>query len=153
MRFNLSLLRILSFSLLSAFSVLVAHGQSDRGAITGTVLDSSGGVVEGASITATGVETGTVYTTTSTSTGAYRFSNLVLGHYDLAVTAKGFKVSTLTGVEVRVNSTSSLDINLQPGDVKETVTVPADAPTVHSTTSDIATVVAATQILELPSSR
>jgi len=150
MRFNLSLLRILSFSLLFAFFVLAAHGQSDRGAITGTVLDSSGGVVDGATITATGVETGTVYTTTSTSTGAYRFAGLVLGHYNIVVTAKGFKVSTLTGVEVQVNSTASLDVNLQPGDVKETVTVLADAPTVESSTSEMGTVVGAKEIVELP---
>jgi hypothetical protein len=150
MRFNLSLLRILSFGLLFAFSVLAAHGQSDRGAITGTVLDSSGGVVDGATITATGVETGTVYTTTSTSTGAYHFASLVLGHYNIIVTAKGFKVSTLTGVEVQVNSTASLDINLQPGAVQETVTVLADAPTVESSTSEMGTVVAAKEIVELP---
>jgi hypothetical protein len=150
MRFNLSLLRILSFSLLFAFSVLAAHGQSDRGAITGTVLDSSGGVVDGATITATGVETGTVYTTTSTSTGAYHFASLVLGHYNIVVIAKGFKVSTLTGVEVQVNSTASLDINLQPGAVQETVTVLADAPTVESSTSEMGTVVGAKEIVELP---
>src|SRR5216683_922880 len=150
MRFNLSLLRILSFTLLFALSGLAAHGQSDRGTIAGTVEDSSGGVVDGATITATGVETGTVYTTTSTSTGAYRFAGLVLGHYNIVVTAKGFKVSTLTGVEVQVNSTASLDINLQAGDVKETVTVLADAPTVESSTSEMGTVVGAKEIVELP---
>src|SRR5216683_1997390 len=150
MRFNLSLLRILSFTLLFALSGLAAHGQSDRGTIAGTVEDSSGGVVDGATITATGVETGTVYTTTSTSTGAYRFAGLVLGHYNIVVTAKGFKVSTLTGVEVQVNSTASLDVNLQPGDVKETVTVLADAPTVESSTSEMGTVVGAKEIVELP---
>src|SRR6267378_2348604 len=150
MRFNLSLLRFLSFSLFLTFSAITARAQSDRGTIAGTVLDSSGGVVEGATITATGAETGTVYTTTSTSTGAYRFSSLVLGHYDIAVTAKGFKVSTATRVEVQINSTSSLDITLRAGAVTETVTVLADAPSIETGTSEMGTVIGAREIVELP---
>jgi len=133
-----------------SFLTIDAVAQSDRGTISGTILDSSGGVVEGATVTAKGIETGTVYDAVSTSTGAYHFANLVLGHYNLSVTAKGFKVSTLTGVEVRVNSTTSLDITLQAGDVQETVTVLADAPTVESNTSEIGTVVSAREIVELP---
>ena len=150
MRFNLSLLRFLSFSLFLTFSAIIARAQSDRGTIAGTVLDSSGGVVEGATITATGAETGTVYATTSTSTGAYRFSSLVLGHYDIAVAAKGFKVSNATRVEVQINSTSSLDFTLQAGDVSETVTVLADAPSIETRTSEMGTVIGAREIVELP---
>ena len=101
----------------------------------GSILDSSGGAVVDAQVQAKGVETHSVYTTVSTATGAYRFSDLVLGHYDITVTAKGFKVSTLTGVEVQINSTSSLDITLQPGDLKETMTVVADAPRIQTETS------------------
>jgi hypothetical protein len=131
-------------------TVSTSNAQSDGGAIAGSILDSSGGAVEGAAITAIGTETGTVYKTTSTSTGAYRFSSLVLGHYDIAVTAKGFKVSTATRVEVQINSTSSLDITLQPGDVQDTVTVLADAPSIETNTSEMGTVVGSREILELP---
>jgi hypothetical protein len=69
MRFHLSLLRILSFTLLFALSGLAAHGQSDRGALAGTVLDSSGGTVVGATVTATHTETGAVNTATTGPTG------------------------------------------------------------------------------------
>jgi hypothetical protein len=69
-----------------------------------------------------------------------------LGHYDISVTANGFKVSTLTGVEVRVNSSTSLDITLQPGTVAETLTVVADAPKVESNTSEIGTVVSSREM-------
>jgi hypothetical protein len=128
----------------------IAVGQSDRGAIVGTILDSAGGAVEGAAITATGVETGTVYKTTSTSTGAYRFSSLVLGHYDITATKQGFKISTDTRVEVQINSTASLDITLQPGNVQETITVLADAPSLETDTSEMGTVIESKEILELP---
>jgi len=150
MRFNVSLLRFLFFSLFLTSSGLTARAQTNNGAIAGSILDSSGGAVVDAQVQAKGVETHSVYTTVSTATGAYRFSDLVLGHYDITVTAKGFKVSTLTGVEVQINSTSSLDITLQPGDLKETMTVVADAPRIQTETSEIGTVIGSKEILELP---
>ena len=150
MRFNLSLLRILSFSLLFAFCVLAAHGQSDRGAISGTIVDTSGGVVQGASIVATGKDTGAVYRTTSNATGAYRITDMQVGAYDINVTSPGFKTSEQKGFLVQINSTSSLDITLQAGDIKETLTVLADTPTLQTDTSDLGTVVDKRQIMELP---
>src|SRR5580704_9917585 len=140
MRFHVSLLRFLSLSLFLTCSGITARAQTNNGAISGSILDSSGGAVADAQVRATGVETHSVYTAVSSATGAYRFSDLVLGHYDITVTANGFKVSTLTGVEVQINSTSSLDITLQPGDVKETMTVVADAPRIQTETSEMGTV-------------
>jgi hypothetical protein len=124
--------------------------QSEQGAISGTILDSSGGAVPGAEVTAKGVTTGTQYSVTSSSTGAYRFANMIVGAYDLSVTATGFKVSSRTGVLVQIDTTNSLDITLQPGDVKETLTVVADAPMIQTQTSDVGTVVDMRQIEELP---
>ncbi len=134
--------------------VLVTTGtalaQSDRGTIAGTVLDSSGAVVQGASVTATGANTGAVYKTTSTDTGAYRIPDMQVGVYNLTITATGFKTSEQKGLVVQINTTSSLDVTLQPGVVTDTLTVLADVPTLETETSDIGTVVSTRQILELP---
>jgi len=127
-----------------------SSAQSDRGTIAGTILDTSGGVIVGATVSATGVTTGTVYKTTSTSTGAYRLGDLQVGAYDITVSAPGFKTSENKGFVVQINTTSALDITLQPGDIKETLTVIADAPTLQTQTSDIGTVVGNRQIIELP---
>ena len=124
--------------------------QTNNGAIAGSILDSSGGAVPDAQVTATGVETKSAYNTLSSSTGAYRFSDLVLGTYDITVTAKGFKAAQVTGVVVQINTTASLDITLQPGDVKETLTVVADAPTIQVENAEMGTVVTSKQILDLP---
>jgi hypothetical protein len=142
--------RVFVFGALLFLFATSVFAQTNNGSISGSILDTSGGVVTDAVVQATGVETHDVYTTVSTATGAYRFSDLVLGHYDITVTAKGFKVSTATGVEVQINSTSSLDITLQPGDVKESVTVLADAPTIETGTSEMGTVIKSREILELP---
>jgi carboxypeptidase family protein len=150
MRFNLSLLRILFFSLLFALSGLAVHGQSDRGAITGTIVDTSGGTVQGASVVATGKDTGAVYRTTSSATGAYRITDMQVGAYDINVTSPGFKTSEQKGFLVQINSTSSLDITLEAGDITETLTVLADTPTLQTDTSDVGTIVDRRQIMELP---
>lgn len=139
---------ILTTLLLLISSALSA--QTNNGGIAGTILDSSGATVAGAEVVATGVDTHTVYTTTSTSTGAYRFTDLVLGRYNITVTAKGFKVSTASGVEVQINSVSSLDITLQPGEVTQSVTVLASTPSLDTSTSEMGTVVETKEILELP---
>src|SRR5258707_11187313 len=142
--------RFLAVAILLSIATHSLHAQTSNGAIAGSILDSSGGAVAGAQVTATGVETHSVYNTVSSSTGAYRFSDLVLGAYNVTVTAKGFKVVELTGVVVQINTTASLDVTMQPGDVKETLTVIADAPTVQTETSDIGTVVDKRQIIDLP---
>lgn len=124
--------------------------QTGNGGIAGTILDSSGAIVAGAQVTATGADTHTVYTMTSTSTGAYRFSNLVLGTYNITVTASGFKTAQALGVVVQIDTTASLDITLQAGEVKESLTVVADAPRLQTETSEMGTVVGSKEIEELP---
>ena len=113
-------------------------------------MDSSGGAVAGAEMSATGVETGSVYKAGSTSTGAYQISDMQVGSYNLTATAKGFKVSENKGVVVQINTTSSLDITLQPGDVKETLTVFGMPPRFKRRGGDIGTVVSQKQIQQLP---
>src|SRR5574340_1506967 len=143
-------LRYIAFAGLFFLSAYPMWGQSNRGAIAGAILDSSGAAVAGAAITATGADTGVVYDATSTSTGAYRLPELLLGRYNLRVSAQGFKVSEETGVEVQINTTTSLDITLEPGSVKETLTVIADTPRIQTESSDIGTVIGQKQVQQLP---
>src|SRR6266849_7167687 len=114
-----------------AIFVLVTAGtalsQSDRGTIAGTVLDSSGAVVTNATVTVTSTETGANYGATTGPTGGFRIPDVRIGTYDVSASAPGFKIEKKTGVVVQVNSTASVDFSLQPGDVKETLTVLADA--------------------------
>src|SRR6267378_2392039 len=150
MRFNLSLLRFLSFSLFLTFSAITARAQSDRGTIAGTVLDSSGGVVANAAVTVTSTETGASYSATSGPTGGFRVQDVRVGTYDVSVSAPGFRIEKKTGVVIQVNSTASLEFSLQAGNVTETLTVVADAPAIQTETSEIGTVVGTRQIEELP---
>ncbi len=142
--------RFLTLALLAFAAAGPALSQSDRGAIAGTVLDSSGAAVSGATVTATDTGTNTVYNATTGPTGGYRLYDLRVSLYKVSVAAPGFKTEEKTGVVVQINTTTALDFSLQPGDVKETLTVLADAPGIQTESSDIGTVVDKRQIEDLP---
>nr|MBA3439914.1 carboxypeptidase regulatory-like domain-containing protein [Pyrinomonadaceae bacterium] len=78
-------------ALLIAGLTPLAAAQSNRGNISGSVVDPTGAVVPNAKITARNVATGITQETESTSEGVYRFSELPAGVYTLTATAQGFK--------------------------------------------------------------
>jgi hypothetical protein len=139
---------ILMFLTLGLAAASVA--QSDRGAISGTIMDSSGGAIQGADITAKGADTGAIYKATSNENGAYKIADMQVGVYNITATQAGFKTSEQTGFVVQINTSSNLDITLQAGDVKETTTVTADTPTLQTDSAEIGTVVDKKQIMDLP---
>ncbi len=127
-----------------------AVAQSDRGTIAGSVFDTSGAAISGASVVVRGTDTGSVYKAQSTGEGVYRVSDIAIGRYDVTVEAPGFKSSVQKGVLIQINTVAALNVTLQPGNVQEEVTVLADAPTLETESSDQGTVVGTKQIEELP---
>src|SRR6202011_2956143 len=81
-----------------------AAAQSDRGTIAGSIVDSTGAAVSGATVTVKGADTGSTYKTVSTPEGVYRVSDIAIGRYDVSVEAPGFKVSLQKGVPVQINT-------------------------------------------------
>jgi outer membrane receptor protein involved in Fe transport len=136
--------------LVLGFAVGAAFGQAITGTLVGTVLDSSGAVVAGASVVAKNVDTAVTYNTTTGSEGFYTVSNLPPGRYDVSVQAKGFKTGVSSGNVVDVEKTTRVDFNLSAGALTETVNVTGQAPLVESTTSDIGTVIESKQVDSLP---
>ena len=117
-----------SSKLLLAFLVVVlavpALAQG-TGALTGTVVDPTGAVVPGATITATHLATNVATTTESTASGLYRFPSLAVGIYTVAVQMSGFRVTQVANVVLTVGQTVRRDVTLEVGTVAETVTVEA----------------------------
>lgn len=128
-----------------------AHGQAvNRGTIAGTVIDQSGGTVADADVTATEINTGTIYKVKTGGAGTYRFPDLLVGAYDVTVQAKGFKESVSKNLVVQIGSTTALDITLQPGNVTEVVTVNIEGTNLETQSSDVGTVITTQQVLDLP---
>src|SRR6202790_2603544 len=97
-----TLLFCLALMLLGAVLPLRSFAQVDAGAISGTVKDSSGGVVSGAKVTLANEETGQQLSTTSGSDGEYVFAPIKIGHYSLSVEIQGFRRVQQNNVSVAV---------------------------------------------------
>src|SRR5208282_2062359 len=95
--------------------------------ISGTVTDPSGGVVAGANVTATNVDTGVATTLTTNAQGFYSFQSLPLGNYTISVQQSGFKGYAQTGLVLNVNDALVIDVPLQVGATNEKVEVSSDA--------------------------
>jgi Carboxypeptidase regulatory-like domain len=114
------------------------YGQAISGNLVGTVIDSSSAVVPNASVEATKIDTGTVTTTTTGGTGAYRFENLPVGTYQIAVKSRGFKTA-VQQVDVVLNQTGTLNVTLTPGATTETVEVSGVAAVIDTTSAQLQT--------------
>ena len=111
-------------------------GQTFRGTILGTVTDSSGAAVAGATVTIKNVETGLVRTTVSTGDGTYNVPELPIGTYTVTIDKSGFQTAVTTGVTVDVSSERRVDAALKPGQMNQTVEVSGETLPVVETTSD-----------------
>src|ERR1700683_5406438 len=100
-----------------------AHAQQTLGGITGTVTDSSGAVVSGATVNLVGDQTKLSRTQTTSSTGAYSFVNLPLGTYTLSFTQQGFQSENVPSILVQANRTATVNAELKIGNVSESITV------------------------------
>ncbi len=101
--------------------------QTESGRIAGTVRDSQGGLVPGASIVAKNDRTGEERTTTSSSEGLYILSSLKPSSYSLTVTAQGLTANAT--VQVMVGQEVKLDITVQPAGLSESVNIVAGGET------------------------
>src|SRR5277367_3452331 len=120
------------------------------GALTGTVTDPSGGVVVGASVTATNNGTGQARTSTTDSSGTYKFSLLSPGNYSLKFSANGFKTSTVPSAAVGVTETSVLDQKLEVGGQSIQVTVESTTEAIQTQNAANGGLVSGEEITSLP---
>ena len=88
------------------FSAVVS-AQTFRGAIQGTVIDSTGAAIPGAQITVTSVDTNLSRTVATDDTGDYAFTELPLGTYKVTVSKPGFRTETVGGIQVTVATAQS----------------------------------------------
>ena len=136
--------------LLALLLPALGSAQTTLGAVAGTVLDQSGGVLPGATITLTNTGTGQVMTTVSGDTGAFLFPQVPVGAYKVTVNLESFKAAEFTDVNVAVGQQYSLTARLALGAQTETVTVTAGASLVTTTTPEVISTVVQQQVLEIP---
>src|SRR5277367_3868170 len=124
--------------LLAMLSATTSWAQTFRGSILGTVTDSTGAALVGATITVHNVATGIDRITQTNVEGGYLLPELQIGTYDVTVEMNGFQKTITKGVLVDVNSEKRVDSALKPGQVSQQVIVAGeDLPEVETTTDTL----------------
>ncbi|MBA3806714.1 MAG: carboxypeptidase regulatory-like domain-containing protein, partial [Acidobacteria bacterium] len=124
--------------------------QTNTSRIAGTVTDTTGAVVPGATVTALNEATGISMTQTTTEAGLYSFASLPIGQYSVTVEKSGFKTSKLTGNALQVNTPLTIDLTLATGEVSEVVTVQAGPEQLQTANATIGNVIEHKAIEQLP---
>ena len=135
-------------ALLGTASMLQA--QSATGQITGTVKDSTGAVVPGATVTAVSELTGSRREATTSQDGNYVFPLLSVSVYSVSAELQGFRPAKRTGVRLNVDQVYRVDLELQPGGLTEAVDVQAAAAAIDTETASVGQLITEKQITDLP---
>jgi len=136
--------------LLVVLCAVPAMAQRITASIRGRLTDSTGAVLPGADVTVKSDETGFSRSTVTNGEGVYSFEELPLGTYTVAASLSGFKSAQRTGILLNVADVRSIDIQLEPGAISETVTVQSDALAVKTVGGEVAGLVTGEQVRELP---
>lgn len=123
-----------------------------RASIQGVVTDPQGTVVSGATVTLTNHETSQTLTTTTNDSGIYNFNGLPPSQYSITAEKPGFKKKVLDNVSVIAEQANAVNIQLEVGQVTESITVSADStPLIDTETSNLSGTVNAREFQALPS--
>ena len=123
--------------------------QTETARVQGTVTDSAGASLAGATVKLTNSATSREVTAQSSSDGTYTILSLQPGKYQVEVTQSNFK-TTKQEITLEVAQNATLDFALEAGAVSETVTVTYDVPQVETGTSAIGEVIQGREAVELP---
>lgn len=130
-------------------SPLSALAQQDHGVLAGRVIDASGGVLPGASVTARR-DDGAVSRTQANAEGHYALPPLAIGRYRVTIELPGFKRAVSHPIDIHATARVRLDVQLEIGPVSDTVAVRGGAPLLDTDISSLGYTIGAAQIARLP---
>ena len=126
-----------------------AFAQDPTGVLEGKVIDASGAVVPGATVTAVSPRTGATRQQTTTNAGAFHIP-LPVGEYDLHVIAPKLAEFVEHGIQLNISQTTRVDVTLQVTKEKDVLNVTASATLVDSGSNSIGNVVTGRELVDLP---
>lgn len=145
-----NLVPLVLLSLLVFLYTQVTWGQGTTGTISGTVKDSSGAVLPGATVAIVNEETDLSRSIPTDGAGRYTAPSLPLGHYRVTARQEGFQSEVRQGIELTVGREAVVSFELQVGSVSQQIEVAGEAPLVESTSSTVGALVDDRTIRELP---
>jgi hypothetical protein len=127
-----------------------ASAQAVYGSISGTVKDSSGGVLPGVTVTVTNIDRKTSDSVVTNDNGLFIKERLLPGAYEVKAELSGFKTALVQRVDVNVDSQTPVDLTLEVGQVAEQITVTGGSTLLTTDRADVATRFDTKQITDLP---
>jgi len=147
---SISLARTIACGLFILFAMITAQAQF-RAGIQGTISDSNGALVPGATITLKQLETGKTQEVTSNDEGFYRIVGLAPGRYELTVEKQGYKKSLAENVNVAAETVQGADVILEIGEVTATVTITDEAVAqLQTENANVAKAITPAEVKRLP---
>ena len=144
---------VLIMSLTLALAIADARtsfGQGITGSITGTVTDSSGAAITGATVTILQVGTNATRIVTTSDVGSYTVTQLAPGSYNVKVTKNGFDSSQQSNITLVIDQVAKIDVRLDVGSNQQTVNVTAESPVIQTETSSVGLVIDSATLQNTP---
>jgi hypothetical protein len=136
--------------LLLASLAIAAHAQDARGTVLGRVTDSSSASVPNADVRITNSNTGVSAAAKTNDAGNFVLPYLLPGTYSLQTEASGFKKWVRAEIQVRINDSVEVNVELQVGSTAETIEVKDSTPLLQTTEASLGQVIDERRVLELP---
>ncbi|MGH9255962.1 MAG: carboxypeptidase-like regulatory domain-containing protein, partial [Vicinamibacterales bacterium] len=146
--FGLAVWRLVAVVLLLGTGL--AFAQANTGTINGRVLDQGGAVLPGVTVTVTNQATGVVRTTVTNEEGVFSMPGLDPGAYNVTTDLAGFAGATRNDVALIVNTTLTIDFQMQVASLQETLTVTGEAPLIEVTQSKVASTILTAELQAIP---
>lgn len=143
-------MRIRLAALLMVASLMPVWAQSAAGGFVGIIRDSSGAAVSDAAVEVRNVETNLARQTRTGDQGGFVIANLPPGNYEVTVGKTGFQKLRESGIELQVNQTARLELQLKVGTISEVIEVNARAPQINTENGTRGDVIAAEELQEMP---
>lgn len=142
--------RFVLFLVVGILVAAPAWAQFETASVLGTVRDTSGAAVPGATVRLLNVDTGVAATTTTDEKGNYEFFTVRIGTYDVASELNGFSPASVGGVRVTIGSRQRVDLRMAVGQVAEAVEVTASVTPLETESSQRGQVITNEQAVALP---
>jgi carboxypeptidase family protein len=126
-----------------------APAQQTLGSINGTVTDSSGGVLQSVAVRIRNQGTNLEVTTMTKDDGSFSAADLSIGNYEVTFAKDGFQKADYPQIVVQGNRTTTVNVQLHPGEISSTVTVNG-TPLLNATDTTTGYVLSSLQIDNLP---
>src|SRR5579871_3133412 len=124
--------------------------QTPTASVLGTVQDSTGGLIAGATVKIRNSGSGEMREILSDGRGEFTAAQLTPGRYDIFIEKSGFRGLRETGIELQVDQSARLRFQLEIGSVSESVNVTADAPLINTENATKGEVITSLEMTEMP---